>query len=98
MDREEWGREERDLSRKLSWKAGAGHAGPRMPCQGLGFAPWELEGLEAMAWQHQVSGQWKHWKAGGRIKAEEGAIATVQAQNDGAGITDSTKASSSAAE
>lgn len=46
----------------------------------------------------QVSGQWKHGKAGGRIKTKEGATAIVQARNDGAGVTDSTKASSSAAE
>lgn len=33
----------------------------------------------------QVSGQWKHWKTHGRMVTERGAIAIVQARNDGPG-------------
>lgn len=81
---------------KLSWKAGAGSCRTSPAMLEFGFCP--LGAGEPSAWGNdmatsyvcltevsQVSGQWKHWKTHGRMVTEMGAIAIVQARNDGPG-------------
>lgn len=87
---------ERHKHEKLSWKVGAGSCRTSPALLGFGFCPQGAGEPSAwgngMATSHvclteviQVSGQWKHWKADGRMETEKGAIAIVQARNDGAG-------------